>query len=143
MGSSTIIQHRFTVTVGFGADIRNASWLAKWTFTADHLDGLGHVLDSSQSVGSLLAWVEHDLDHAMMLGHNDPSAKEMRDQGQKTFVFGEHPFAIGMTWPTLENTARMLHRAATALVTPPQSLRTRCSRVVVHDGTISSGVYEP
>jgi 6-pyruvoyltetrahydropterin/6-carboxytetrahydropterin synthase len=70
------------------------------TLAAESLDRLGMVLDFSDLKRIVGGWIDENLDHKMLLHHDDPALPMLRQQGEPIFVLGVNP--------TAENIARLI-----------------------------------
>lgn len=91
-------------------------------------------------------WVDTHLDHGLMLGHQDPLADLLPHYGKVHVFGGQHPDAhtVGLSWPTVENTAAMLARVATTVLeTVPRAADTVVSEVLVQETHVNQAGWTP
>ena len=70
------------------------------TLAADSLDPIGMVMDFSRIKEVILAWIDENIDHKMLLSENDPLLPVLRQQGEPVYVMRANP--------TAENIARLI-----------------------------------
>ncbi|MFB7906648.1 6-pyruvoyl tetrahydropterin synthase family protein [Kitasatospora sp. NPDC056076] len=152
MATDVLVRHNFETGhrlphIDSGGKCRNLhghSWWAEWTITADSTSLAGTVAEFGFVKKALRGWVDATLDHGLMLGKADPLLDAFDGFEQKIFVFGGgDPLAEGLDWPTVENTARLLYRAATVLLCPGQDTPFKVSSVRVNETHVNSAVYRP
>jgi 6-pyruvoyl-tetrahydropterin synthase len=109
--------HRLPFLEGKCESLHGHSWWAEITLRAKlnsgwcyGMDGNGLSVEYGQVKSMIRSWIDVNLDHGTMLGHEDPMVKLIRDAGDKTklFVFGEHT-PKELPWPTVEAVAALLH----------------------------------
>jgi 6-pyruvoyltetrahydropterin/6-carboxytetrahydropterin synthase len=71
------------------------------TLAADRLDAIGMVMDFSRIKEVVLAWIDENIDHKMLLSENDPLLPVLRHQGEPVYVMRANP--------TAENIARLIY----------------------------------
>jgi 6-pyruvoyltetrahydropterin/6-carboxytetrahydropterin synthase len=71
---------------------------------ADALDKMGMVIDFSRVSEVVKTWVDANLDHRMLLRHDDPMTPVLQAAGEPVFTMDENP--------TAENIARLIWTAA-------------------------------
>ncbi len=71
------------------------------TLAASALDGLGMVVDFSQIKRVVGAWIDHQLDHRMLLHRDDPVLPTLQQQGEPVFLMDVNP--------TAENIAKLIY----------------------------------
>ena len=129
------------------ANLHGHSWWVEWRISAEYLDDKGTVVEFGAAKRVLRDWVDENLDHGTMLGHQDALVPLLRDaDGQrKLYVFGEHPLTMGLDWPTVENVARLLHRAAENVLKPLArgALVHRVTETSVQETHVNRAVYRP
>lgn len=105
--------HRLPALGGKCANLHGHSWRAEFT--------LGGILDAEQAIiadaGEIKArlrdWVDSHLDHAALLGADDPLGKLLEAEGCRVFTFGRHDLLTGdLPWPSTEAVAVLLYRVA-------------------------------
>lgn len=106
--------HRLAHRPGKCAYLHGHSWQAWATFTGD--PGVaGMVADFSALKYAMQGWVDEHLDHAVMLGVEDPMTDVLTHYGMRVFPFGDLDLAPGLPWPTVENVAALLLGQAVAV----------------------------
>jgi 6-pyruvoyltetrahydropterin/6-carboxytetrahydropterin synthase len=70
------------------------------TLAAADLDALGMVMDFTRLKGVVGAWIDENLDHKMLLHHDDPALPLLRQLGEPVYVLDVNP--------TAENIARLI-----------------------------------
>jgi len=68
---------------------------------AAQLDPLGMVMDFSHIKEVVTGWIDHTLDHKMILHHDDPVLPFLRQLGEPVYVMQVNP--------TAENIARLIY----------------------------------
>lgn len=111
--------HRLPHLAGKCTSLHGHSWWVEVTIEAPKLAS-GTVVEFGAYKAHLRGWIDHYLDHGLMLGADDPLVPLLRPEG-KVFVFGEtfgvgDGMALDLPWPTVENVAVLLSRAATQLL---------------------------
>jgi 6-pyruvoyltetrahydropterin/6-carboxytetrahydropterin synthase len=71
---------------------------------AETLDKMGMVIDFSRVSEVVKTWVDDNLDHRMLLRHDDPMTPVLMQAGEPVFTMDENP--------TAENIARLIWSAA-------------------------------
>jgi 6-pyruvoyltetrahydropterin/6-carboxytetrahydropterin synthase len=71
------------------------------TLETESLDALGMVMDFSQLKTVVGQWIDENLDHRMILRHDDPALPGLRQLGEPVFVVEVNP--------TAENIARLIY----------------------------------
>ncbi len=71
------------------------------TLEADRLDSLGMVVDFSTIKRVVSTWIDANLDHRMILHHDDPILPTLKQQGEPVFVIDVNP--------TAENIAKLIY----------------------------------
>ena len=82
---------------------------------AEGLDPLGMVIDFSAIKQALQGWIDHALDHRMLLRKDDPLAKWLQETGEPCFVVDQNP--------TAETIARMIFEYAVSQGFPVVEVR--------------------
>lgn len=75
--------------------------------TADELDGRDMVVDFSDIKRVVKAWIDRELDHKMILRHDDPMVEVLRANGEPVFTIDQNP--------TAERLARLIYETARSL----------------------------
>lgn len=110
--------HRLPHLAGKCTSLHGHSWWVDVTIKAPELT-TGTVVEFGAYKAGLRGWIDHYLDHGLMLGTDDPLVQCLNDRG-KVFRFGEprptdehgEGLASDLPWPTVENVALLLARAA-------------------------------
>jgi 6-pyruvoyltetrahydropterin/6-carboxytetrahydropterin synthase len=76
------------------------------TLAADRLDAVGMVMDFSRIKEVVLAWIDANIDHKMLLSENDPLVPVLRQLGEPVYAMRANP--------TAENIARLIYDFAKA-----------------------------
>ena len=71
---------------------------------AEALDKMGMVIDFSRVSEVVKTWVDANLDHRMLLRHDDPMTSVLKQAGEPVFTMDENP--------TAENIAKLIWTAA-------------------------------
>jgi 6-pyruvoyltetrahydropterin/6-carboxytetrahydropterin synthase len=71
---------------------------------AEALDKMGMVIDFSRVSEVVKTWVDANLDHRMLLRHDDPMTSALKQAGEPVFTMDENP--------TAENIAKLIWTAA-------------------------------
>ena len=77
------------------------------TVTSAALDERGFVVDFGVLRDDIGDWIDRDLDHRMLLRHDDPLVKALRDLNEPVFVMQENP--------TAENIAKLVFEFAQSI----------------------------
>lgn len=59
----------------------------------DQLDGIGMVMDFGQIKDSVGTWIRENIDHRMLLSHEDPLVPVLRAAGEPIYVMDVNPTA--------------------------------------------------
>jgi len=73
---------------------------------SDKLDGRGMVIDFGEVKARVVRFVDEQLDHRMLLRHDDPLVKSLDDVGERAYVMQDNP--------TAENIAKLVYLEARA-----------------------------
>ena len=68
---------------------------------AEVLDSMGMVIDFSRVSEIVKAWIDENLDHRMLLRHDDPMTPVLLEAGEPVFTMDENPTAeniAGLIW---------------------------------------------
>lgn len=107
--------HRLPELGGKCVNLHGHSWWVEVSVTSVQVERMsgdsGVVCEFGELKRELRAWIDTHLDHATMLGTNDPMAQVLVDHGLKVFQFGQW-IAEDLPWPTVEATATLLSRVA-------------------------------
>jgi 6-pyruvoyltetrahydropterin/6-carboxytetrahydropterin synthase len=71
---------------------------------AESLDRMGMVIDFSRVSEVVKTWIDDNLDHRMLLRHDDPMTPVLQQAGEPVFTMDENP--------TAENIAKLIWTAA-------------------------------
>lgn len=123
--------HRLPHLVGKCTSLHGHSWWVEVTVEAAEL-AAGTVVEFGAYKAVLRGWMDHYLDHGLMLGRDDELAPMLAPFG-KVFVFGvaglgDESYASDLLWPTVENVAVLLSRVAGSLLA--QQVRAPGAQVV-------------
>lgn len=89
------------------------------TVEAGKLDKVGRVVDFSEVKRLVGGWLDENLDHGMILQHDDSMVDVLKMHGQKLFAM-EHA-------PTAENLSKLVYEQAVRLLKAPlRVVRVRC-----------------
>lgn len=130
-------------TGGKCQNLHGHSWEIVWTLTADATKADGTVIEFGKAKRVLREWVDNHLDHGVMLGADDPLTPVLVGLGHKVYVFGEEVMSSGLRWPTVENTARLLHRVAASLLISDGEPGVWVSAAAVRETANNAAVYRP
>lgn len=110
--------HRLPLLGGKCANIHGHSWTVEVTVAGELNRDLGIIADAGALKQRLRDWIDANLDHACLLGAEDPLVKPLADEGCRVFRFdpdsptdGE-TWSVGLRWPTTEAVAHLLSRVA-------------------------------
>ena len=73
---------------------------------SDKLDGRGMVIDFGEVKARVVRFVDEQLDHRMLLRHDDPLVKSLEALGERPYVMPDNP--------TAENIAKLVYLEARA-----------------------------
>ncbi|MBM3274572.1 MAG: 6-carboxytetrahydropterin synthase [Candidatus Sericytochromatia bacterium] len=96
--------HRLMDYVGKCQHPHGHNGLAEITVKADRLDSRGMVVDFGDIKRAVKAWIDQNLDHRMLLRHDDPLLSVLQGMGEPVFVMADNP--------TAENIARAIYEQA-------------------------------
>lgn len=103
--------HRLPHLRGKCENLHGHSWWAEVTIEAPEL-AAGIVVEFGAYKAALRGWIDDKLDHGLMLGIDDELVSLLAPYG-KVYAFGrEGGLAHDLPWPTVENVAVLLSRAA-------------------------------
>jgi 6-pyruvoyltetrahydropterin/6-carboxytetrahydropterin synthase len=74
------------------------------TLEGPALDARGMLIDFTDIKQKLQRWIDENLDHNMLLCHEDPLLPVLRQRGERVFVMDQNP--------TAENIARLIYEEA-------------------------------
>jgi 6-pyruvoyltetrahydropterin/6-carboxytetrahydropterin synthase len=130
--------HRLPHLGGKCQNLHGHSWWAEVDLVGPMTDD-GTVVEFSRVKAAIRGWIDGQLDHGAMLGRGDPLCHLLRDAGSKVFVFGEAKLAQDLVWPTVENVAVLITRAATLVL--PSTPGLRVTRVRVTETHVNAAEY--
>jgi 6-pyruvoyl-tetrahydropterin synthase len=107
--------HRLPILGGKCSNLHGHSWWADISIESPHLED-GVLVEFGCLKRRVRTWIDDNLDHGAMLGHQDLLVGALSAVGSKVFVFGEHPLTDGLDWPTVENVAELIARATMTLL---------------------------
>lgn len=85
--------HRLLDYVGKCQHPHGHNGRAEITLAADVLDERGMVVDFGDIKAALKVWIDQNLDHRMILRHDDPLVGVLRGMGEPVFVMDQNPTA--------------------------------------------------
>ena len=85
------------------------------TIEAERLDDRNMVVDFADVKRLVKAWIDRELDHKMILRHDDPYVDVLRDLGEPVYTLDSNP--------TAERLAQLVFDQATALGLPVVSVQ--------------------
>ncbi|MEV6037563.1 6-carboxytetrahydropterin synthase [Nonomuraea sp. NPDC052116] len=136
--------HRLPHLAGKCVNLHGHSWWAEVTVRAACLSDEQTVVEFGAFKKALRAFVDEHLDHGAMLGIDDPLASLLVAHGSKVYLFGEHPYARDLPYPTVEAVAVMLGRAAQSLLAGlPHAAGAAVARVKVTETHVNAAEFRP
>ena len=96
--------HRLLEYDGKCKHLHGHNGLLEVDLEADALDGLGMVMDFTEVRDIVKGWVDDNLDHKMLLRHDDPVAPLLKDLGEPIYLLDDNP--------TAENIAMHIYQQA-------------------------------
>ncbi|MER5322304.1 6-carboxytetrahydropterin synthase [Streptosporangium roseum] len=104
--------HRLPHLGGKDANLHGHTWNVTITIGAAYLTPDGTIVEFSRFKQLMRAWIDTHLDHATLLGVDDPLAAALHTENCRTYLFGsdypDHPY------PTVEATAALIAHHAHA-----------------------------
>lgn len=85
--------HRLLDYVGKCQHPHGHNGRAEITLASEALDGRGMVVDFADIKAALKVWIDENLDHRMLLRHDDPLLTVLRDLGEPVFAMPTNPTA--------------------------------------------------
>ena len=82
---------------------------------SEQLDGRGMVRDFNEIKQTIQAWIDHELDHKMLLNRQDPVLPLLQERGEPVFVMAQNP--------TAETIAELIFTYATSQGFPVSAVR--------------------
>lgn len=98
--------HRLLDYVGKCQHPHGHNGRAEITLCSEHLDHRGMVVDFGDIKTALKAWIDQNLDHCMLLRHDDPLVPVLRDMGEPVFVMDQNPTAESIAAVIFEEARR-------------------------------------
>ena len=83
--------------------------------SSDELDGRGMVYDFADVKSNIAEFVDREIDHRMLLRHDDPIVSALQGVGERVYTMRENP--------TAENIARLIFKEARAKKLPVVAVR--------------------
>ena len=71
------------------------------TLEGPRLDDRGMLVDFGEIKQKIQRWIDEEIDHNMLLRHDDPLLPLLRERGERVYVMNENP--------TAENIARLIY----------------------------------
>lgn len=104
--------HRLPHLGGKCASLHGHSWLVavEAAPTGPLADGV--VADMRALKQVFGGWVDEHLDHAALLGADDPLVPPLMQAGCRVYPVGCGPESVGLVWPTVETVAALLANVA-------------------------------
>lgn len=99
--------HRLPQLVGKCASMHGHTWHVAASL-AGPVGELGIVTDFSSVKGALRGWIDAELDHATLIGTDDPLRPALAEAGCRLKVFGAGRARDAGQWPTVEAVAALL-----------------------------------
>lgn len=134
--------HRLPHLQGKCTSLHGHSWQVQ-VAVSGHTDLSGVVVEFADLKRHLRGWVDHHLDHGLMLGHGDPLLDLLAPYG-KTYEFGDasSDLTADLLWPTVENVATLLARVMQQhLVDTGQSTRCHVEQVHVQETAVNRATW--
>jgi len=85
--------HRLLNYDGVCRHLHGHNALVEIDITAESLDGRDMVVDFSDIKRAVKAWIDRELDHKMILRHDDPMVEVLRAQGEPIYTIDSNPTA--------------------------------------------------
>jgi len=96
--------HRLLDYAGKCRHLHGHNGLAVVTLEGPALDDRGMLVDFGEIKSKLQRWIDEELDHNMILRHDDPILPTLQERGERVFVMDSNP--------TAENIARLIYDRA-------------------------------
>ncbi|GAA3863233.1 hypothetical protein GCM10022243_32200 [Saccharothrix violaceirubra] len=143
--------HRLPHLTGKCVSLHGHSWSAEVTVGASELSPAATVVEFGDLKAGLRRWIDDHLDHATMLGTDDPLITPLTIAGSRVFRFGAddpeddaEAFASGLPWPTVEAVTVLLGRVAENVLSRISHIDgARVERVLVRETRLNSAIHEP
>lgn len=138
--------HRLPHLPGLCTSLHGHTWRTEVTVAARTLPDTGVLVDFGKLKRAVRGWIDHHLDHGLMLGAEDMLTEMLRPHG-KVFVLGvDGTIAADLYWPTVENVAVLLARATTTLLPDstgdPAAAQVFVRRVAVRETASNAAAWE-
>lgn len=137
--------HRLPHLGGKCENLHGHSWWVTVNAEAPELAPDGTVVEFGEFKAKLRTWIDHTLDHGVMLGAADPLVPVLTDAG-KVLVFGakDATIAADLRWPTVENVAVLLARVATVMLHECiRATDAEVTSVVVRETHVNAATWRP
>lgn len=126
--------HRLPQLGGKCFNLHGHSWWTEVTVTAPELDANGIVVEFGIFKRQLREWIDTNLDHGAMLGHDDPLRSVLQAMGSKVYDFDG--------WPTVEAVAELIAaRAKLILLNVPQAADAEVTQVRVTETAVNAAEW--
>jgi 6-pyruvoyltetrahydropterin/6-carboxytetrahydropterin synthase len=99
--------HRLINHQGVCRHLHGHNAMVEIDVTAEALDARDMVVDFADIKNALKTWIDRELDHKMILRHDDPLVEVLRAQGEPVYTMDANP--------TAERLARLIYETATGL----------------------------
>lgn len=115
--------HRLPALGGKCASVHGHSWTVEVTLSGPVDKAQGIIADAGELKHELRDWIDAHLDHACLLGDEDPLIPALRAADCRVYLFGQPGTStVDLPWPTTEAVAALLHRVARKVWEPWPSL---------------------
>lgn len=131
--------HRLPLLGGRCVNLHGHSWWTKVTVAAPHLDAYGTIVEFGGFKAAMRAWIDTHLDHAAMLGRQDPLSDILQQHGCRVFVFG-HDYTSA-DWPTVEAVAELIASKARYWLPPELPEGAFVARVEVSETHVNAAEW--
>jgi 6-pyruvoyltetrahydropterin/6-carboxytetrahydropterin synthase len=99
--------HRLVNHQGVCRHLHGHNAMVEIDITAETLDAQDMVVDFAEIKRAVKTWIDRELDHKMILRHDDPMVEVLRGQGEPVYTIDSNP--------TAERLARLIFDAARGL----------------------------
>ncbi|SDH70019.1 6-pyruvoyltetrahydropterin/6-carboxytetrahydropterin synthase [Sinosporangium album] len=99
--------HRLPHLGGKCANLHGHTWTTTVTITTPQLTEDGTIIEFGAFKTRMRTWIDNNLDHAALLGTDDPLTPSLREQGCRVAEFGRAPYGPH-PWPTVEAVAELI-----------------------------------
>ena len=107
--------HRLLNYAGKCRHLHGHNGRAVISVSAEALDSRGMVYDFTDIKREVGGWIDENLDHCMLLCHEDPAVSPLRELGEPVYLVRNNP--------TAENIAKMIAKVATDCGFPVESVQ--------------------